>query len=98
MTTSFKNVYGEARSLAPGEFDAKFLRVDSTGLGAFSTSLLKDPGGQNLPAAVVKELFASPMTIRFGLEGIVNLIDPDSHSAIAFVGARLFGDKVDQQQ
>lgn len=96
LTTSFKNVYGETRLLAPGEFDSKFLRVDSTGIGAFSTSLLKDPGSQNLPAAVVKELFASPMTIRIGLEGNVRLVD--SGSAIPFVGLRLFGDKVDQQQ
>jgi hypothetical protein len=93
LATNFKDVYGEARSLAPGEFDSKFLRAGSTGLGAFSTSLLEDPGSQNLPANVVRELFASPMTIRFGLEGFVRLIDPDSHSAVTFVGVRLFGDK-----
>jgi hypothetical protein len=95
LTTPFKNVYGEARSLAPGEFDSKFLRVSSTGLGGFSTSFLE---GSNLPAKVVRALFANPMTIRFGLEGDVNLIDPDSHSAIFFVGARLFGDRVECSQ
>jgi hypothetical protein len=93
LTTSFKNVYGERRLLAPGEFDSKYLRVTSTGLGAFSTSLL-GPGGQNLPLEVVKKLFASPMIIRIGLDGDVRLVDPGS--LFQFVGLRLFGDKDDK--
>jgi hypothetical protein len=95
LTTSFKNVYGERRLLAPGEFDSKFLRATSTGLGAFSTALL-GPGGQNLPPRAIKQLFASPMVIRIGLEGSVRLVD--SGSVIQFEGLRLFGDKLDQQQ
>jgi hypothetical protein len=98
LTTSFKNVYGEARLLAPGEFDSKFLRATSTGVGAFTTSFLEDPGGQNLPGGVVKALFASPMTIRIGLEGFVRLIDPDSGSLISFVALRLLGDKSECSQ
>jgi hypothetical protein len=94
LTTSFRNAYGERRLLASGEFDSKFLRAANTGLGGFSTSFLEDPGGQNLPAKVVRALFASPMTIRIGLEGNVRLIDPDSGSSIG-VGLRLFGDRVD---
>jgi len=93
LTNALKNVYGEERSFAPGEFDSKFLRANSSGLGAFSTALLEDPGSQNLPAKVVKALFASPMIIRIGVEGNVRLMDPDSGSSIAFVGLRLFGDR-----
>ena len=91
LTTQFKDVYGETRLLAPGEFDRKFLRAGSTGLGAFSTSFLAP-----LPLPVIKQLFANPMTIRIGVEGWVRLLD--SGSVIQFLGLRLFGDKVDQQQ
>jgi len=95
LTNTFKNAYGEGRLLAPGEFDSKFLRAASAGNAAFSTSILEDPGGQNLPAKVVRALFANPMIIRIGLEGNVRLIDPDSASSISFVGLRLFGDRGD---
>ena len=91
LVTNIPNVYSEEHTLAPGARALKRVRSNSTAItGMATTSTLQ--GTTNLSAKAIKKMFESPMTIRIGLSGRVQNVDPDVLNFV-FVGLRLIGDR-----
>jgi len=75
------------RTLSVGERIREHTRYSGVGINAFNT----DAVFSDLPARVVKKLFESPMTIRYGLR--IKLQNVDFTNVL--FGLRLTGDKQD---
>ena len=92
LVTIIPNVYGEEHTLAPGARALKRVRANSTAItGVATTSTLQ--GITNLSAKAIKKMFESPMTIRIGLSGHVQHVDPDHLWNSVFMWLRLTGDR-----
>jgi hypothetical protein len=89
FVATFPAAFSENQTLAPSEFVFRKIRADGSGNSLFETSLFT---GSNIPPNVVKKIFSSPMTIRFGLAGSTRLLDVFNSYPFAFVAIRLFGD------
>jgi hypothetical protein len=73
-------------SLAPGAFELQRERTTRSCTGGFVSARSLDALG--LTKAQIKNFFATPMTVRFGTQGNVSLVD----YAQFFAGIRLYGD------
>lgn len=86
IVTTFPFAEGTNRSLAIDERIQKGMRFSAAGIGTFDTEFFVS---MNIPAKVVKRLFAKPMTVRVGVAGNIKLVD----TGLIAIGLRLMGDQ-----
>jgi hypothetical protein len=86
IVTIFPFAEGTSRTLAIAERIQKSMRFSATGIGAFNHEFFV---GANIPAKVIKRMFANPMTVRVGAAGKIQLVD----TGLISIGFRLMGDQ-----